>query len=365
MRVIVTGAGGFLGWHLRCRLATYTDHDVVAVDRDTFSDLPTLARAADAIIHVAGINRGTDEEVDAGNARLAETVASAARDASNPPRLIFANSIQAERDNPYGHGKRRAAEVLRAAAVDLGVPFVDVLLPNLFGEHGRPGYNSFVATFVHEVVAGRQPEVSDNQVGLLHVQAAAQALMDGLVGETRTERPRGEQRGVVEVLSMLEGFDALYRAGEIPALVDDFTTDLFNTYRAAAFEQRGPIRFERRTDPRGSLVETVKVHGGGGQTFFSTTVPGVTRGEHYHERKIERFVVIGGRARIQLRRLFTDEVLNFDVSGDEPVAIDMPTFWPHNITNTGDDELYTLFWTDTVFDPENPDTHPEPVEASS
>lgn len=364
MRIVITGAGGFLGWHLRCRLATLTDHEVVAVDRDGFADLPVLAQDADAIIHVAGVNRGTDEEVAEGNLALARTVAEAVRFSHRVPRIVFANSIQADRDNVYGNAKREASETLAAAASEAGAPFVDVLLPNLFGEHGRPAYNSFVATFVHEVVAGREPQANDNMVELLHVQGAAQALLDGLDGDSRVARPRGEERGVVEVLAQLQGFDELYRRGEIPSLVDDFTTDLFNTYRAAAFEHRGPIRFEKRTDPRGSLVETVKVHGGGGQTFFSTTVPGVTRGEHYHVRKIERFVVIGGRARIQLRKLFTDEVLNFDVSGDEPTAIDMPTFWPHNITNTGDDELYTLFWTDTVFDPENPDTYPEPVEAT-
>lgn len=364
MRIAITGAGGFLGWHLRCRLATFTDHEVVAVDRDDFADLPALARDADAIIHLAGVNRGTDEEVAEGNVALARTVAYAVRSSDRAPRVVFANSIQSDRENVYGKAKREASETIAAAASEAGTSFVDVLLPNLFGEHGRPAYNSFVATFVHEVVAGREPQVKDNRVELLHVQGAAQALIDGLTGASRVVRPSGEERDVVEVLTLLQGFDELYRRGEIPPLVDDFTTDLFNTYRAAAFDQRGPIRFEKRTDPRGSLVETVKVHGGGGQTFFSTTVPGITRGEHYHERKIERFVVIGGKARIQLRKLFSDEVLNFDVSGDEPTAIDMPTFWPHNITNTGDDELYTLFWTDTVFDPENPDTYPEPVETT-
>lgn len=364
MKVVVTGAGGFLGWHLRCRLATRTDHEVLALDRSGFDGIASAVKGADAVIHVAGVNRGTDEEVAGSNVALAQAVANAARGAARPPRLVFANSIQAERDNPYGRGKKRSATVLDNCASELGVPFVDVLLPNLFGEHCRPGYNSFVATFIHEVVGGREPLVNDNSVELLHVQAAAKALIDGLDGPSRTDRAYGQQRRVVEVLDLLKAFDVLYRNGEIPNLDDEFITDLFNAYRAAAFEERGPIRFEKRTDPRGSLVETVKVHGGGGQTFFSTTVPGITRGDHYHERKIERFVVIGGQARVRLRKLFTDEVLSFNVSGDEPVAIDMPTFWPHNITNTGDDSLYTLFWTDTVFDPNNPDTHPEMVEVA-
>lgn len=364
MKILITGAGGFLGWHLRCRLHALDDHEVIAVDRPGMGHLSDLMVDVDAVIHVAGVNRADDDEVIAGNISLAQKVADAVVASQARPRIVFANSIQAGNATPYGDGKQGAARVLAGLSVDLDLDFVNVLLPNLFGEHGRPGYNSFVATFCHEVVAGRAPQANDNTVALLHVQDAAQALIDALAGPGRTDSPAGEQHGVIEILDLLQSFDTLYRNGEIPALDSPFTTALFNTYRAAAFEQHGPIRFERKCDPRGSLVEAVKVHGGGGQTFFSTTVTGVTRGEHFHLHKIERFVVIGGRGRIQLRKLFTDEVLNFDVSGDEPTAIDMPTMWPHNITNTGDEELLTLFWTDSVFDPDHPDTYPERVEIS-
>jgi UDP-2-acetamido-2,6-beta-L-arabino-hexul-4-ose reductase len=363
MKIVLTGASGFLGWHLRCRLRALTDHDVVIVDRSSFDTLDNVMATADAVIHVAGVNRAeTDSEVVDGNVHLAEAIASAVRSSGSIRRIVYANSIQAGNGSPYGTGKKDAASRLESAAVDKDASFVNVLLPNIFGEHGRPFYNSFVATFCHEVVAGRTPTVNDNQVGLLHVQDAAQALIDGLDGPSRVERPEAETHGVSEVLDLLQEFDEKYRRGEFPDLATKFRTNLFNTYRAAAFLERGPISFEKRTDQRGSLVETVKAHGGSGQTFFSTTVPGVTRGEHFHLRKIERFVVIGGNARIQLRKLFSDEVLNFDVSGDNPVAIDMPTMWPHNITNTGEGELLTLFWTDSVFDPGAPDTYPEPVE---
>lgn len=364
MRIVLTGAGGFLGWHLRCRLRALHDHDVVAVDRAAMADLDRLVSDADAIVHVAGVNRADDSELVADNVALAQAVSDAALKAGSHPRIVFANSIHAGNGTPYGGGKQRAAEILSAAADQVGTPFVDVHLPNLFGEHGRPGYNSFVATFCHEVYAGREPAVNDNVVELLHVQDAAQTLIEALSGPSRIERPAGEPHTVSEVLALLRSFETLYRAGEIPDLSTRFATDLFNTYRAASFEQRGPIPFEKRSDHRGSLVEAVKAHGGSGQTFFSTTVPGVTRGEHFHLRKIERFVVIGGTARIQLRRLFSDRVIDFDVSGDAPVAIDMPTMWSHNITNTGDTELLTLFWTDSIFDPDHPDTYPEVVEAT-
>ena len=189
-------------------------------------------------------------------------------------------------------------------------------------------------------------------------------MIDALDGAGRTERPQGEPHGVGEVLDLLRAFDATYRGGDFPALATAFEVDLFNTYRAAAFANHTHIGLETRSDPRGGLVEAVKSHGGGGQTFFSTTVPGATRGDHFHLRKVERFVVLEGQARISLRKLFADEVIDFDVSGDAPAAVDMPTMWAHNITNTGDIELMTLFWTDALFDPEHPDTYPEPVRST-
>lgn len=364
MKLVVTGADGFLGWHLRCRLKALGDHTVVPINRSNFGDLASALIGADAVVHIAGLNRATDVEVVDGNIALASSVANAIKTSGARPRILFANSIQAGNGTPYGDGKSAASDLLRTFADDIGLDFIDVLLPNLFGEHGRPGYNSFVATFCREVAAGRESLANDNQVDLLHVQDAAQALIDGLEGASRVDRPSGETRGVIEVLDLLKSFETTYRSGDMPNLDSKFKVNLFNTYRAEIFLDQAPIRFTKHSDSRGSFVETVKVHGGGGQTSFSTTTPGITRGEHFHLQKIERFVVIGGKARIGLRRLFTDEIVLFDVDGKVPVAIDMPTNWVHNITNTGDTELFTLLWSNGVFDPNEPDTYPEPVDLS-
>ena len=362
MRVALTGAFGFLGWHVRCRLkALHHDVDVVPIGRQDFGRLPELVDGVDAVIHLAGISRGTDDELETGNVELAHAVVEAVRAGSGRPRIVFANSIRAGDGTPYGDGKEAASRLLDDYATASGWDFVDLVLPNLFGEHGRPDHNSFVATFCHEVAAGRVPEVFPREVELLHVQEAAQSLLDALDGPGRTERPQGGKHGVGEVLDLLRAFDGTYRGGEFPALTTAFEADLFNAYRAAAFENHTHISLETRADSRGSLVEAVKSHGGGGQTFFSTTVPDATRGDHFHLRKVERFVVIEGRARIRLRKLFADAVIDIDVSGDAPVAVDMPTLWAHNITNSGDSDLLTLFWTDSVFDPKHPDTYPESV----
>jgi UDP-2-acetamido-2,6-beta-L-arabino-hexul-4-ose reductase len=361
MRVVLTGAAGFLGWHTRARLRALTEHEVVPVARGDWSRLPDLVRGADAVIHIAGVNRGAAPEVEGSNVRLAQDLADAVAQAGGPIRLVFANSIQSGNATAYGSGKQRAAEVLRAAAGDTGGSLVDVRLPNLFGEHGRPAYNSFVATFVDAVVRGESPTVEDREVTLLHAQDAAQVLIDALhTSEARLD-PAGTITTVVGVLDLLREFHETYAKGDVPALDSKLRVDLFNTYRAALFPERYPIVLPAHADHRGRLVETVRAHGGQGQTFVSTTRPGVTRGEHFHLGKVERFVVLSGQARISLRRVFHDDVVSFDVSGEQPAVVDMPTMWVHNITNIGDSEVTTLFWTHSLFDPEHPDTFWEPV----
>ena len=361
MKVVLTGAHGFLGWHTRVRLRSLTEHEVVAVGREDWADLASLTAGADALIHVAGVNRGTPSDVEHVNVALAEDVAEAVRKSGSVTRLVYANSIWAGTASPYGAGKASANFVLAEAASDAGAAYVDVRLPNLFGEHGRPQYNSFVATFVDAVLCGGSAEIVDKPIDLLHVQDAAQALIHGLATTLSHLEPLGHSSTVQGVYDRLEAYFALYRTGEVPDLHDPFDVNLFNTLRAAMFPKHYPIALTAHADERGRLVETVRSHGGGGQSFASTTRPGVTRGEHFHLTKVERFVVLSGQARISLRKVFHDEVVSFDVTGEEPVVIDMPTLWVHNITNTGDTELLTQFWTNRLFDPEHPDTYWEPV----
>ncbi len=365
MKVVLTGSGGFLGWHTRVRLRALTDHDVVAVTRDNWADLVGLAHGADAVIHVAGVNRATPAEVEHGNIALAEAVAEAVAKAGSSPRVVYANTIHAGNPNAYGAGKAAAADILEANAQATGGQFVDVRLPNLFGEHGQPAYNSFVATFVDAVVRGEQPQINDREVSLLHVQRAAQALIDSLTTTEQQVAPAGTESSVQEVYDRLLSFHETYRTGDIPVLETAMDVDLFNTLRSSLFPERYPIDLTAHEDDRGRLVETVRAHGGQGETFVSTTVPGVTRGDHFHLRKVERFVVLSGQARISLRRVFADDVLSFDVTGDTPTVIDMPTMWVHNITNTGTTELTTLFWTNSLFDPDAPDTYREKVSPAA
>jgi UDP-2-acetamido-2,6-beta-L-arabino-hexul-4-ose reductase len=362
VRIAITGAHGFLGWHLACRFRAIHGTEPVRLGRYDFSTPARLSDALsriDVVIHLAGVNRAeTVDEVEQANVGLASALATAVGD--RKLHIVYGNSVQSCSETAYGRGKRRSAEILAA----LPGTFADVVLPNLFGEHGRPSYNSFVSTFCHEVAAGRMPTVTgDRQIPLLHAQDAAAALL-GAAGRGRSElvEPMGEAHGVSAVLDRIVGLHELYSRGEMPDLSTKFGVDLFNTYRSYLFPAQFPFSPDVNTDPRGELFETVRSHGGTGQTFVSTTVPGATRGDHYHLRKVERFFVVRGEAEIRVRRVLHDDVVTFRLSGDRPSFVDMPTMWVHNIKNVGDTELITMFWADQLLDPVNPDQYPEKVE---
>jgi len=365
-KVAITGGFGFLGWHTACRLRALHRIEPVRLGRRDVSDPRRLAEVlstVDTVLHVAGVNRaGSEAEVESGNAEAAHALATALRETGRPVDVVYANSVQAELDNAYGRGKAEAARVLADACAGTGGHFADLLLPNLFGEHGRPGYNSFVATFAHEIVAGRTPSVTgDREIELLHAQDAAAVLVAAVGQDVRTV-VGGEAIRISAVLGLFEEFRELYgNRGEIPDVSTSMRLNLFNTYRAAAFAGAPAAAPQVHSDNRGDLFETVRSHGGTGMSYASTTKPGQKRGEHYHLRKIERFVVVKGEAEIQLRRLLHDDVVTLRVSGDRPVFVDMPTLWVHNIRNVGDDDLLTVFWADQLLDLDHPDQFPETI----
>ena len=359
-RIAITGPDGFIAWHVRCAARERWGGDLIHVGEAEFAD-PALMDAAlsqaDAVIHLAGVNRAHDPaEIERVNPWLAEQlVASMARTGRAIP-VVYGNSIHSLGESPFGVSKRRAADIL-------GPDAVNVVMPNIFGEHGVPNYNSVVATFCHALAAGETPQVvDDKELPLIHVGLIADLLLDQAVSPTPGTMPvEGRPTMVSEVAERLTTIAQAYRTGLLPDLSDSFTKELFNTYRSATFPQHFPIHPVPAEDPRGRLVEAVKGAGGQTQVFYSSTNPGFTRGQHWHRHKVERFLVLSGTGEIRLRKLFTDEVVAFPVSGAEPAIVDMPTFWVHSITNTGDEPVVTLFFADELYDPANPDTIPEDV----
>jgi UDP-2-acetamido-2,6-beta-L-arabino-hexul-4-ose reductase len=350
--IAVTGAGGFLGWHTRVLARALGLPDPVPAGRlDAPDVLASRLDGAERVVHLAGVNRGDVTQ----NVELARALVEGLKRCATPPKtVVFANSVQAGNGTPYGDAKAEAAQVLAEATRWSGSSFVDLRLPNLFGEHGRPHYNSVVATFCRMLATGGEPHIEqDRPLELLHAGDAAALLLG-------REAPAAQRRTVRQLADRLGYFAALYRVGDLPDLVDRFDVRLFNTYRSHCFPGNA-VALKRHADDRGELFEAVRAHGGGGATFCSATNPGVTRGQHFHLAKVERFLVLRGEAEIRMRRLLHDDVVSFRVCGAKPTVIDMPTMWAHSITNVGDGELLTLFWSNQILDPANPDTFAEPV----
>ena len=249
-------------------------------------------------------------------------------------------------------------------ASSVGAEFSNLVLPHVFGEHGKPFYNSVVSTFCYQLAKGEKPQIlSDTTLDLMHAQEVSDQVRGLLLPGSRKQqelRPRGRAVTVSGLLTMLREMSESYRSGVIPDIRDPFRRRLFNTYRSYLFPEYYPCTIEKKVDDRGSLFEAVK-ESGGGQTFLSTTKPGVTRGEHFHTGKMERFLVIEGEAEIRIRRLFHSEVTEYRVNGERPASVDIPTLHTHSIKNIGKEPLMTLFWSNEIFDPENPDTFYEPV----
>lgn len=371
MKIVITGAGGLIGWHAAVRVhaancaarfkETGAPYDLVLLDHPGFDDDAVLHAAitgADAVLHFAGVNRAPDNMVEAANPAIARRLAEACIITESRPHIVYANSTHASRDTTYGRSKRIAGEILSG----IGGRYSDLVLPHIFGEGARPRYNNVTATFIEAVIAGETPEINpEGRVSLLHAGAAAQAALDAIsAGQTGTIWPTSRDIAVTELVEVLRRFHADYQANIFPDLRDTFTVALFNSYRAALYPDGFPRPLKLNTDTRGTLFEAVK-GGGGGQTFLSTTMPGVTRGDHFHLNKVERFLVVQGEAVIRIRKVLSDEVWEYRVSGAAPAPVDMPTLHTHSIENVGDTELLTLFWTHDLFDPANPDTFAEKV----
>lgn len=364
-RIGVTGSNGFLGWHLRCALHADRQDAVVLAPREVFDDDTALGKfvaQCDAIVHLAALNRGDDAVIESANVDLTRRLIAALEAARARPHVILSSSIHQASDTPYGRSKRISAELLANWASRSGAIFTNLILPNIFGECGRPHYNSVVATFCHQLARGEAPQIiEDRELELVHAQRVAREIRQ-IVGRPAVgdRLMSGTRLRVSALLSRLREMARRYADHRIPRLDAELDLELFNTYRSYLFPQGYPMTPDLRSDNRGALFEAVKSEREG-QCFVSTTPPGVTRGNHYHTAKIERFLVISGQAVIRVRKLFDAEITEYRVSGERPQYVDMPTLHTHNITNVGGDSLITLFWSNEIFDPARPDTYAEPV----
>jgi len=367
LKVGITGQNGFVGLHLYNTLGLDTEvFERIHFQRSFFdndTDLDRFVSKCDVIVHLAALNRHEDQNVIyETNVQLVKKLVASLERTDSAAHIIMSSSSQEEKDNLYGKSKKEGRELLVDWAKNSKGKFSGLVIPNVFGPFGKPNYNSVVATFCHKVATGKEPEILvDGELGLIYVGELVQYILEEIKTGISTEKLVIEptaQAKVSEILNLLHLYKSDYQEkGEIPVLDSSFELNLFNTYRCYMdIKNYFPVKFTKHTDPRGSFVEVIRL-GVGGQVSFSTTVPGITRGNHFHTRKIERFAVIKGKALIQLRRIGTKEVLDFYLDGDQPAYVDMPIWYTHNIKNIGEEVLYTNFWINEPYNPADADTY--------
>lgn len=361
----ITGADGLIGTHTRALFHVDSRFRVLPVGRSIFTDdreIQDFLSRVDVVIHLAGMNRGDEALVASTNVALVQRLIAACQDCGRSPHIIFASSTHIDRDTLYGASKRQCAELLDTWAIRNDALFTNAILPNVYGEGGKPFYNSVISTFCHQLAVGEDPKIHvDTEMTLMHAGQAAQIFRDLILSRTKGDvRPSGAQITVSDALNRLKWMLGQYLQNIIPDLRDPINLDLFNVLRYELFKVRPFVNLKLHEDPRGTLFETVKTYHGG-QSFVSRTKPGITRGNHFHFKKLERFLVIDGDAVIRLRKLFTNDVKEFAVTGAKPQYIDIPTLHTHSITNVGDTALVTQFWSHEIFDPSTPDTYAESV----
>jgi UDP-2-acetamido-2,6-beta-L-arabino-hexul-4-ose reductase len=369
IKVGITGQSGFIGTHLFNYLNLQEGIEAIPFKDEYFQDkkvLTDFAKKCDCIVHLAALNRHNDpQEIYQVNIDLVKTLLNVLESNDLHPHLIMSSSIQEERDNPYGRSKKEGRELISKWAEKRNTPFTGLIIPNVFGPFGEPFYNSVVSTFAYQITHDQTPQLDiDAELKLIYVNNLVQIIHKHISDKTNNHALRVEHNfkaNVSGILERLNGFHELYyENNQIPNLEKDFDLCLFNTYCSYIESSFFPIQFKAHGDERGVFAELIKAHSQG-QTSFSTTAPGITRGDHFHIRKVERFAVIKGKAEIKLRRIGADKLITYHLSGDKPSCVDMPVWYTHNITNVGDDELITVFWINEFYDPQDPDTYFEKV----
>ncbi len=371
MRVLITGASGFIGRNLCVNLARQEDFTLLRFDReDSEETLAAWARQADFVVHLAGVNRPTDPaEFTQGNAELTQRLMALLRERGEKVPVMLASSAQASLGNPYGQSKCEAEDAVFAYGRDTGAPVYVFRFPGVFGKWCRPFYNSVVATFCHQAARGEALRVDapEKALPLLYIDDLVHALIGMLRGDCA---PAGEgfcaatptyEPTLGWLAETIESFARTRSAFTLNGDRNDpLIRKLYATFLSYLPEQGFAVPAVSHADARGDFAELIKSPHFG-QVSVSRTKPGITRGQHWHNTKVEKFIVIQGEGVIRFRKLESEEVISYAVNAARYDVVDIPPGYTHSIENTGKDELLLLIWAGEMFDPAAPDTYYEEV----
>lgn len=372
MKVLITGANGFVGKNLTVHLRERADVDVLTFCRD--DDLGVLnakVSEADFIFHLAGVNRPQDPlEFQSGNSGLTLSLCEAVKASGRAIPVLYTSSSQAAQDNPYGASKRAAELALQALASEHGSSVHLFRLPNVFGKWAKPNYNSAVATFCHNIARGLPIHINnpDARISLVYIDdviSAFLAVLDGRIeGSPFIDIEVQYSITVGELAVQLEAFRGSRENMISEAVGTGLIRALYSTYLSYLPPECFTYEVVQHGDARGVFVEMLKTRDSGQFSFF-TAHPGVTRGGHYHHTKTEKFLVIRGCACFRFRHIESGEFHELFTSGEKSVIVETVPGWTHDITNVGDDEMIVMLWANEIFDRARPDTYAMPVGTES
>lgn len=363
MKVLITGANGFVGNNLQVHLAERKDVQVVCFTRnDDVAQLSSLLQGVDFVFHLAGVNRPADpSEFVTGNGGLTVQLCTAIKASGRRIPVIYTSSIQAELDNPYGASKKAAEHALVTLERETGSPVYLYRLPNVFGKWARPNYNSAVATFCHNIARDLPIQINDPDamIHLVHVDDVITdflRVMDAIPsGMLRMEITSVYSISVGDLAEQIRAFKKSRESMVTEPVGTGLTRALYSTYLSFLQPEQFSYMLPVHVDPRGRFVEMLKTKDSGQFSFF-TAHPGITRGGHYHHSKNEKFLVIQGRARFGFRHVVTNEAYKLFTDGETPQVVETVPGWSHDITNVGDTEMIVMLWANEIFDRQHPDT---------
>jgi len=354
MRILITGANGFVGKNLCVSLP---EHELFRYGADSArSLLDGYCRDADFVFHLAGVNRPKDEkEFMEVNFGFTSILLDSLKKHGNACPIVMSSSTQAALDNPYGRSKRAAEDLIRVHGAETGAEFFIHRLPNLFGKWCRPDYNSAVATFCHHIARNLPVTVSDPDIELTlaHIDDVVDGFKGALDGNPREIVTHRATLG--RIVELLESFRDSRDTLSVPDLSDRFIKKLHATYLSYLPENLFSYPLRMNLDNRGSFTEILRTEHHG-QFSVNVARPGIVKGNHWHNTRNEKFLVVGGEGVIRFRRINGGEVIEYRVSGDRMEVVDIPPGYAHNIENTGQADLITFMWCSERFDPARPDT---------
>lgn len=376
MKILVTGARGFLGKNLCATLENIAQGkdrsfgidpqiEVFAYDLDTDpSVLDSWCAACDFVFHLAGINRPQDPaEYMTGNYGFTAELLAKLEQQNNTCPVMISSSVQVERGNPYGNSKLAGEEALRRHGQQSGAKVLIYRFPNLFGKWCRPNYNSVIATFCHNIANGLPIQINDPnaEFRFAYIDDVVSELIGALQGKEHRDGefcyvPENYTATVGQLADKIGSFRACRSSLGVPDMSDAFTVKLYATYLSYLPQDEFSYPLKMNVDARGSFTEIIRTEDRG-QFSVNISKPGITKGNHWHHSKNEKFLVVSGQGAIRFRKIGSEEVISYYVSGDKLEVVDIPTGYTHSIENLGDTDMVTFMWASECFNPDKPDTY--------